>query len=181
MGRYTRTFVFLSPVQTRLVAATINSLPTQVIPFNPRTVKRRLQPNEFRAWRAFMLASVVVSRALDRDLQRQAGLTLAEHHLLAIVNESDPQGIRPTDLQLLSTLTKSGLTRAVDRLEALGLIASRVCPTDGRGQLLVLTAKGRQKLRRAAPEFFRSVAALRSEEHTSELQSLAYLVCRLLL
>ena len=105
-----------------------------------------------------MLASVLVARALDRDLQRQADLTLAEHHLLAIINEADPQGIRPTDLQLLSTLTKSGLTRAVDRLEALGLTASRVCPTDARGQLLVLTAKGRQKLRRAAPEFFRSVA-----------------------
>ena len=105
-----------------------------------------------------MLASVVVSRALDRDLQSKAGLALAEHHLLAIINEADPQGIRPTDLQLLSTLTKSGLTRAVDRLEALGLIASRVCPTDGRAQLLVLTAEGRQKLRRTAPDFFRSVA-----------------------
>ena len=105
-----------------------------------------------------MLASVVVARGLDRDLQRQAGLTLAEHHLLAIINEADAQGIRPTDLQLLSTLTKSGLTRAVDRLEALGLIYSRVCPTDGRGQLLVLSAKGKQKLRRTAPGFFRSVA-----------------------
>lgn len=105
-----------------------------------------------------MLASVIVGRALDRDLQRQADLTLAEHHLLAIVNEAGPEGIRPTDLQLLSTLTKSGLTRAVDRLKALGLVASRVCPTDGRGQLLVLSAKGRQKLRRSAPDFFRSVA-----------------------
>jgi DNA-binding MarR family transcriptional regulator len=105
-----------------------------------------------------MLASVLVARALDRDLQRQAGLTLAEHHLLAIINEADPDGIRPTDLQLLSTLTKSGLTRAVDRLEALGFITSRVCPTDARGQLLALSAKGRQKMRRTAPEFFRSVA-----------------------
>ena len=77
---------------------------------------------------------------------------------IAVVNEADPQGIRPTDLALASTLTKSGLTRAIDRLEALGLVGRRVCPTDGRGQLLVLTAKGRQKLRRSAPDFFRSVA-----------------------
>src|ERR1700716_979333 len=121
-----------------------------------------------------MLASVMVARGLDRDLQRQAGLTLAEHHLLAVINEADPQGIRPTDLQLLSTLTKSGLTRAVDRLEALGLTASRVCPTDGRGQLLVLTAKGRQKLRRAAPEFFRSVARYFADHLTDrETETLA--------
>src|SRR6184192_4072642 len=75
-----------------------------------------------------MVGSVVVARAMDRDLQRQAGLALAEHHLLAIINEAGEQGIRPTDLALGSTLTKSGLTRAVDRLEALGLIGSRVCP-----------------------------------------------------
>jgi DNA-binding MarR family transcriptional regulator len=117
-----------------------------------------------------MLASVVVTRALDRDLQRQADLTLAEHHLLAIINEADPQGIRPTDLQLLSTLTKSGLTRAVDRLDALGLIARRVCPTDGRGQLLVLSAKGRQKLRRTAPNFFRS-GARHFADHLTERET----------
>src|SRR5207302_8961095 len=68
----------------------------------------------------------------------------------------DP-GSRPTDAARASTRTRTGLTGAVDRLEALGLIGSRVCPTGARGQLLALTAKGRQKLRRAAPEFFRSV------------------------
>jgi DNA-binding MarR family transcriptional regulator len=121
-----------------------------------------------------MLASVVVARGLDRDLQRQAGLTLAEHHLLAIINEADPQGIRPTDLQVLSTLTKSGLTRAVDRLEALGFITSRVCPTDARAQLLVLSPKGRQKMRRAAPDFFRSVARHFADHLTErEIETLA--------
>ena len=105
-----------------------------------------------------MVASVAVARAMDRDIQLQAGLALAEHHLLAVINEADEQGIRPTDLALASTLTKSGLTRAVDRLEELGFIERRACPSDGRGQLVALTPKGRQKLRRSAPEFFRSVA-----------------------
>src|SRR2546425_11827124 len=46
---------------------------------------------------------------------------------------------------------------------------------------LVLRQKERDRLRRMTvlPEVSRVVA--RSEEHTSELQSLAYLVCRLLL
>lgn len=105
-----------------------------------------------------MVGSIAVTRAMDRDIQRRAGLALAEHHLLAVINEAGEQGIRPTDLALASTLTKSGLTRAVDRLEALGFIVRRTCPTDGRGQLVALSAKGRQKLRRSAPEFFRSVA-----------------------
>ncbi len=105
-----------------------------------------------------MVASVAVTRAMDRDSQAANGLPLAEHHLLAVLGEAPEAGIRPTDLAVASTLTKSGLTRAVDRLESAGLIERRACPSDGRGQLITLTARGRQTLRRAAPEFFRSVA-----------------------
>jgi len=105
-----------------------------------------------------MVASVAVTRGMDRDSQAANGLPLAEHHLLAVLGEGPDTGIRPTDLAAASTLTKSGLTRAVDRLESAGLIERRECPSDGRGQLIALTAKGRQVLRRAAPEFFRAIA-----------------------
>jgi DNA-binding MarR family transcriptional regulator len=105
-----------------------------------------------------MLASVAVTRGMDRDSLAANALPLAEHHLLAVLGESPETGVRPTDLAVASTLTKSGLTRAVDRLESAGLIERRVCPSDGRGQLIALTAKGQRTLRRAAPEFFRAVA-----------------------
>src|SRR2546428_12228967 len=97
----------------QLVAATINSLPTQVI---PKTLRRRLKPAELRAWRAFMLASVAVTRGMDRDSQAANGHPLAEHHVLAVLGEAGEAGMRPTELALASTLTKSGLTRAGDRL-----------------------------------------------------------------
>src|SRR2546425_9299835 len=48
-------------------------------------------------------------------------------------------------------------------------------PADGDGDLL------REQLDDLLPDPDRSVQGIRSEEHTSELQSLAYLVCRLLL
>ncbi|TMC76356.1 MAG: MarR family transcriptional regulator [Chloroflexi bacterium] len=121
-----------------------------------------------------MVGSVAVARAMDRDIQVQAGLALAEHHLLAVIDAAGEQGIRPTDLALASTLTKSGLTRAVDRLGELGFIERRACPSDGRGQLVALTAKGRQKLRRSAPEFFRSVARHFADQLTErEMETLA--------
>jgi DNA-binding MarR family transcriptional regulator len=121
-----------------------------------------------------MVGGIAVTRAMDRDIQHQAGLALAEHHLLAVINEAGEQGIRPTDLALVSTLTKSGLTRAVDRLESLGLIERRACPSDGRGQLIALTSKGRRTLRRAAPEFFRSVARHFADHLTErEIETLA--------
>ncbi len=69
-----------------------------------------------------------------------------------------PEGIRPTDLAEQAALTKSGLTRAIDRLESQRLIERRACPTDARGQLIVLSAEGKRNLRRSAPEHFRSIA-----------------------
>src|SRR5687767_15597181 len=55
------------------------------------------------------------------------------------------------------------------------LISSNVCPWTGLG----VGAPGRARKRAIA--MTSSVSTMRSEEHTSELQSLAYLVCRLLL
>ena len=67
-------------------------------------------------------------------------------------------GTRPTDLAAQSLLTKSGITRALDRLEEDGLVARRTCPSDKRGSLVVLTPKGRHLLRRAAPSHIRAIA-----------------------
>jgi DNA-binding MarR family transcriptional regulator len=105
-----------------------------------------------------MRAGLALTRAMDRDAEATGRLLFSEHHILATLNEAAPEGIRPTDLAERTGLTKSGLTRAIDRLETQHLIERRACPSDARGQLIVMTAQGRRVLRRAAPEHFRSIA-----------------------
>jgi DNA-binding MarR family transcriptional regulator len=117
-----------------------------------------LTPQEFRAWLAFMRAGLAVTRAMDRDAEATGRLLSSEHHILATLNEGPAEGIRPTDLAERAALTKSGLTRAIDRLEGQHLIERHACPSDARGQLIVMTAQGRRVLKRAAPEHFRSIA-----------------------
>jgi DNA-binding MarR family transcriptional regulator len=117
-----------------------------------------LAPKELRAWIAFMRAGLALTRAMDRDAEAGGRLLFSEHHILATLNEGPPEGIRPTDLAERAGLTKSGLTRAIDRLEAQRLIERRACPSDARGQLIVMTAQGRRMLKRSAPEHFRSIA-----------------------
>ncbi len=105
-----------------------------------------------------MRAGLASTRAMDRDAEASGGLPFSEHHILATLNEGPPAGIRPTDLAEQSGLTKSGLTRALDRLETQHLIERRACPSDARGQLIVMSAQGRRVLKRSAPEHFRSIA-----------------------
>jgi len=105
-----------------------------------------------------MRAGLAVTRAMDRDAEAGGRLLFSEHHILATLDQGRPDGVRPTDLAERSGLTKSGLTRAIDRLEAQHLIERRACPSDARGQLIVLTGQGRRILRRSAPEHFRSIA-----------------------
>jgi DNA-binding MarR family transcriptional regulator len=105
-----------------------------------------------------MRAGLALTRVMDRDADATGRLLFSEHHILATLNEGPTSGIRPTDLAERSGLTKSGLTRALDRLETQHLIERRACPSDARGQLIMMTAQGRRVLKRAAPEHFRSIA-----------------------
>ncbi len=109
-------------------------------------------------WEAFLRAYSVTSHAFERLADSRGGLPLGEHFLLVQVARGPETGIRPTDLAARSLLTKSGVTRAIDRLERDGLVERRSCPTDGRGSHIVLTPSGKRLLKRAAPSHVRAIA-----------------------
>jgi DNA-binding MarR family transcriptional regulator len=54
-------------------------------------------------------------------------------------------------------LSKSGLSRLVDRMEEAGLVRRERCEDDRRGWFTVLTEQGRSALRRAAPIHLRGI------------------------
>ena len=56
-----------------------------------------------------------------------------------------------SDLAAQTTLSASGLTRAVDRLEAAGLVERQACPEDRRSTYAVLTAEGEARILAALP------------------------------
>ncbi len=56
-----------------------------------------------------------------------------------------------TDLASQTTLTPSGLTRAVDRLAQLGLVVREACPADRRGAYAALTPEGERVMNEALP------------------------------
>ncbi|HET7701078.1 MAG TPA: MarR family transcriptional regulator [Candidatus Limnocylindria bacterium] len=101
----------------------------------------------------------MTTHALEREAGSRLGLSLAEHHLLVQLARAGDEGMRASDLAARSLHTKSGLTRAVDRLVAQQLVERRGDSADGRVSRVRLTAKGRRAVLRAAPGHFRSIGA----------------------
>lgn len=108
-------------------------------------------------WQAFARASLATTRAIEAAL-RGSQLDSSEYDVLVTLSQGPPAGLRPSELAERALLTRSGITRLVDRLVDRGLIERRVCPTDRRGQLVTLTPRGRRLQRRAAPGLLRALA-----------------------
>jgi DNA-binding MarR family transcriptional regulator len=119
--------------------------------------KSVLSPTERRAWLAFLDAQAALLRHLEADLVAQQHLTLAEFDVLAQL-ENAPRGrLRMTDLSERVRLSRSGITRLVDRMVESGLVERVSCPSDRRGMFAALTTDGRRRLQQAAPIHLRGV------------------------
>lgn len=104
-----------------------------------------LTERELRAWRGLLRAHAALTRALEADLEADHGLPLSSYEVLLHLADADGERMRMSDLADSVILSRSGLTRLVDRLEREGLIAREVCPTDARGSYARLTDAGRER------------------------------------
>ena len=102
------------------------------------------------AWRMFLHAHARVTRRLDEELQAAHGLSLAEYDALLQIAHAPGRRVRMNVLAERVVLSRSGITRLVDRLEADGSVERVACTTDARGQEAVLTHAGLARLRDAA-------------------------------
>jgi len=112
---------------------------------------RWLDDEEQRAWRSFLRAAAAIDEALDRQLQRDAGMPHAYYQVLAMLSEAPDRTLRMSQLAEQTTSSASRLSHAVARLEEKGWVRRDKHPTDRRGSLAVLTEDGWVALRAAAP------------------------------
>jgi DNA-binding MarR family transcriptional regulator len=120
---------------------------------------RWLDSEEQRAWRAFLRAAARVDEALDRQLQRDAGMPHAYYQVLAMLSEAPNRTLRMSELAGLTTSSASRLSHAVARLEEKGWVRRDRHPTDRRGALAVLTDAGWDAVVAAAPGHVTAVRA----------------------
>jgi DNA-binding MarR family transcriptional regulator len=102
-------------------------------------------------WRAFLEGAYAVIDILDAELQAERGLSLAWYDVLVHLEEARDAGdaVGMTELANRILLSKSGLTRVVDRMEEAGLVRRERPPSDRRAVHVVITPQGLDRLRAA--------------------------------
>jgi DNA-binding MarR family transcriptional regulator len=109
-------------------------------------------------WRAFLLAHARVSRRLDEELRAEHDLSFAEYDALLTIAQAPDRRIRMGLLAEEVLLSKSGVTRLIDRLVHDGLVERSACLADARGAEAVLTSHGLDRLRAASQTHLRGIS-----------------------
>jgi DNA-binding MarR family transcriptional regulator len=118
---------------------------------------RWLNSEQQLSWRAWLAANALITDALQRDLQAQHGLTLADYEILVRLSESPERMMRMSDLAEQTLASRSRLSHQIDRLAKHDLVLRVPCPNDKRGYFAVLTDAGFALLEQAAPDHVESV------------------------
>lgn len=116
---------------------------------NDGSAGARLSGRELAAWRGMLRVHTEVTQSLDAELRAQHGITLTGYEVLLFLEEAEGRRMRMTDLASRVLLTRSGITRSVDRLVKQGLVTRAAAETDGRGLYAELTDSGAELLEAA--------------------------------
>lgn len=112
---------------------------------------RWLDEAQQRAWRSYLLGTMRVTEALNRQLEDDAGISLSEYEILVRLSEAPARTVRMSELAAQVQHSRSRVTHTVSRMERQGLVRREACADDRRGVNCVMTDAGHDLLVRSAP------------------------------
>lgn len=112
---------------------------------------RWLSPRERDAWLATSALTVSLPNALDAQLQADAGLSLFEYMVLAVLSEQDDWTMQMSEIAAFASGSLSRLSHVAKRLETQGYIVRSQVPGPGRRTNATLTEAGYAKVVATAP------------------------------
>ena len=115
------------------------------------TEPKWLDGNEQQAWLSLLAVSKLLDTALDRQLQRDSGISHVTYIILSVLSNSPDATMSMTTLANLTNSSQSRISHAVARLEQRGWITRARPVTSRRLVLATLTPVGLEVLVRAAP------------------------------
>lgn len=109
------------------------------------------------AWRKFLTVHITLLEQIEHDLAQADLPPLSWYDVLFTLSEASEHRLRLNELAQAVLLSRSNLTRLVDRLEGEGLIQRERCPNDRRGFFAVITDKGLVVIERMWPVYSKGI------------------------
>jgi DNA-binding MarR family transcriptional regulator len=127
-----------------------------------------LTAEELAAWRGLLRTHAALTRALDAELAEAHEMPLSSYEVLLFLCDAPGGRMRMSELAESALLSRSGLTRLVDRLARAGLLKRVPCDEDARGWFASITPEGRAAFEAARETHLRGVRRLFLERLTDD-------------
>jgi DNA-binding MarR family transcriptional regulator len=111
----------------------------------------KLSPEERAAWSGFIRAHATIVKELDTELRAAHGLPLSSYDVLVQLSLASDGRMQMFELAEAVHLSRSGLTRLVDRLEHQGVIERHRGECDPRQVFACITRRGLERLAETTP------------------------------
>ena len=116
-----------------------------------------LSAAELAAWRGFLRVHAALAKQLDAELEAEHGLPLSSYEVLITLHAAEGRRLRMAELADRVLLSRSGMTRLVDRLVRAGYVKRDQCGKDARGSYACLTDEGTALVKRVRPKHLADV------------------------
>lgn len=110
-----------------------------------------LDDDQQRLWQDLLTVAISLPALLDRQLERDAGISNFEYSVMARLSMTESRTLRLSDLATLSNSTLPRLSKVMVRFERQGWVTRSPDPDNGRFTRATLTEAGLKKVEESAP------------------------------
>jgi DNA-binding MarR family transcriptional regulator len=129
---------------------------------------------QIAAWQQLMICQSRIVRTVEREFESRGLVSFGFYDILLHLRYAPNREKRFREINGEVILSRSALSRCIDRMTKLGLVKKLDCPEDPRGLIVRITAKGEQELKKAWPVYRELIETLFGRHFTTgELEFLA--------
>jgi DNA-binding MarR family transcriptional regulator len=125
----------------------------------PKSTRSDLHELGLTTWSMLLRTHAAVVRTIEREVEDATGLPLSWYDVLLELDAVDQGRLRMQELGARVVLSRTRVSRLVGEIARAGMVDRQPDPADGRATLAVITERGRQELRRAAPVYLDRIQA----------------------